>query len=175
MTHPMDMPDLHLAPADDEGEAALVRMKLALEEARDRLHRKALELGTRFVERRTEAGAGAFCGLNLIVRRRGNSVQVGWANFHYKNGNRTGITNVKKAKGSAIYDVPVLKKDQPEWVHEAAVETEMQARVIREALALIVSLDKNLISLNDRVGGKLFTALNPEGRDDQSGSDTHED
>jgi len=88
---------------------------------------------------------------------------------------RTGVTNVRKAKGSTIYDVTMIKKDQPDWVHEAAVETEMQARVLREGLAVIVALEKNLHSLNDGVGGKVFTALTEDGRGFESGSDDHED
>lgn len=137
----------------------LIELSEATERARERLYQQLLKIGDRFVERRTALANGEFCGLNLIVRKRGKSVSAVWANFHFKNGKRSGITNLPKVKGSPSYDLFTIGRNTPEWLYGAAVAIEMEVRPIRETLYRLTDIDRALGVMNARSGGIHFAAL----------------
>lgn len=137
----------------------LINLSDQVEQARERLYRALLAIGDRYVEKRTELAMGGFSGLNLLVRKRGRSVSATWCLFYFKNGKRTGITNLPKVKGSPMYDVHTIGRNVPAWLYEAAVEIEMEVRPIREALLRLTEMDKALGVIDARVGARYFIAL----------------
>lgn len=157
--------------AFDSAETALLGIQAHIEAARIRLHQRALELATEFSERRILDGLGLFSGLNLMVRRRGNSVTAHWVMFHFRNSRRTGITNLPKQKGAPSYDLVTLKRHAPDWLLAAAIETEEAIRPIRESLSRLIEMDKSLRVISTRVGGSVFTALTPERIDADAGDE----
>lgn len=142
--------------------------------ARQALLEQAYALGTEYTERRTAAAGGQFAGLTLIARRRKRSVTIGWVVLHFKQGRRTGTQNIPKSRASLAYDVSALKRKSPDWLHEAAVEAELKARPLREALAKLTDADMALRSAATRL--QLDELLLPVSEFDASSAndDVHE-
>lgn len=133
-------------PGGDVGEPAdhregLVAAYRNVDVARQGLLEQAYALGTEYTERREAESGGQFAGLTLIARRRKRSVTIGWAVLHFKQGKRTGTENIPKSRASLAYDVSAVKRKSPEWLHEAAIEAELKARPLREALAKLTDAD----------------------------------
>lgn len=103
--------------------------------------------------KRSEMSDLGFCNLNFRLRKRNeNNIQAEWYLSHFKNGMRTGTTNIKKNRGSHSYDLRLLKMSSPKWMHSLIEETEIQARIIRkkfETIAKIQSLLTSLASLKN--------------------------
>jgi len=137
-------------PPNEGAENALVIIEEQLEQARRLLHARAREIGNRFVERRTNETDGTFCPLNLLVRRRGDSIQCAWVLYHFKNGVRSGTSTIRKTYGATAYDLASIKARAPDWLQPAAVEAEEALRPVREGLAQLVRIKKALAIVSDR-------------------------
>lgn len=117
-----------------------------IDRCRQVLLEEAYALGSEFTQRRETQSGGQFSGLTLQARRRGRSVTVKWVVLYFKNGKQSGTENVPKPRGALSYDVSTLKRKAPEWLHGAAIETELKARKLREALAKLTEADEVLRS-----------------------------
>lgn len=98
--------------------------------------------------KRSEMSNQGFCNLNFRMRHRNeNNIQAEWYLSHFKNGRRTGTTNIKKNRGSHAYDVRLLKSSSPECMHSLVEATEIQARKIRKKIKTLSMIHALLTSL----------------------------
>ena len=98
--------------------------------------------------KRSEISNQGFCNLNFRMRHRNeNNIQAEWYLSHFKNGRRTGTTNIKKNRGSHAYDVRLLKSSSPECMHSLVEATEIQARKIRKKIKTLSMIHALLTSL----------------------------
>jgi|SRR5690606_5498418 len=147
-----DDPFLPATPRQDASAGdgdAFREAEIAVQAVRDVALLKAQALAKRYSERRTmlqETDGGEFIGIFLDVRARseGRSISLEWKLGHYRNGQFVGSTNISKPRGSAGYDIARLKRRSPEWAHALVIETEMEARQIREALLRLTEADTAL-------------------------------
>ncbi|MCU1137026.1 MULTISPECIES: conjugative transfer protein MobI(A/C) [Stenotrophomonas] len=117
----------------------------------------AQNIAAEFHEKRMEITEG-FSNINVVVRERneGRSISIGWAIFHFRNGKRTGVTQLKKRRGVASYDLAAIKLHAPGWLQPLAVETEMRLRPLREALDRLTVLERDARVIANRVAPLTF-------------------
>lgn len=118
---------------------------------------EAMRIAAEFHERRLELSEG-FSNLNVVVRERseGKSVQIGWAIFHFRNGRRTGVSALKKHRGSSGYDLATIKLNSPDWLKAWACETELRLRPLREALDRLTSMERDAKVIAGRIAPQTF-------------------
>lgn len=138
----------------DAVEAALS----AVQTVRDQALEWAQQLATRYTERRTQlqqTEGDGFIGLVLYVRERnvGKSISLEWQLQHFRYGKPVGSTSLKKRRGSPGYDIALLKRSSPEWAHPLVIETEHEARQIREVLLRLTEADVALAVAQRRFAG----------------------
>lgn len=125
---------------------------------RETVMAQAIELSDAFVDQRTLLQAqsgGEFVGLVLMVRGRNEnrSIQISWVTLHFRQGKRTGMTSLPKPRSSRDFDLTTLKRIAPDWLHELLVETEQKARLLRDALASLTTIDRELKVIGSRLSG----------------------
>lgn len=122
---------------------------IAVQAMREIALQRASELASDYIERRTalqKSDGVGFIGIALYVRERNDrrSIQLEWTVGHFRGGVKTGSTSIPKRRGSPQYDLAALKRETPPWAHDLVVETELKARVIRDALLRMVEADEAL-------------------------------
>lgn len=122
---------------------------IAVQALREIALQRAQALAKRYIDRRVmlqETDGDGFIGIALYVRVRNErrTVNLDWTIGHFKGGAHTGSTSIPKKRGRAEYDLAVLKGKTPRWAYDLVVETELEARVIRDALLRLTEMDEAL-------------------------------
>lgn len=149
----------------------LSAIQSAIAEARKMILADAERIVEEFKERRKEISEG-FSNLNVLVRNRqdGRSIAIIWVLFHFRNGYRTGQTNLKKKRGSH-YDIAVIRLAAPSWLEPLAVDTELALRPLRDALDRLTNMERDLRVIDARLCSRI--ALKPMAAL-ESGNETEE-
>jgi len=66
------------------------------------------------------------------------------------------VTQLKKRRGVASYDLAAIKLHAPGWLQPLAVETEMRLRPLREALDRLTVLERDARVIANRVAPLTF-------------------
>lgn len=153
---------------------------IAVQELREVAYQRAKDLVKSYTDRRTQlrtAVGDGFIGIGLRVRERNKrrSIQLEWGLLHFRGGVITGWTPFTKRRGSPHYDMSKLLRATPEWAHELIVETEHEARHIREALSRMTEADIALTVATRRLQKLSDTSAGSDSEeDDELGQDDRE-
>lgn len=128
-------------------------LNLAMGAFRKAIYLEALKLAEGFHVKRVEISGGSFSNLNAYVRERndGRSVEITWVLYHFRNGSRTGRTQLKKHRGAPGYDFAGLRANSPEWLHDLAIETELRFRPLRETLLELTVVERRINAIARRL------------------------
>ncbi|MGE8280051.1 MAG: conjugative transfer protein MobI(A/C) [Stenotrophomonas sp.] len=128
------------------------KLKCTISMLRKEIFQEALSIAEEFHVKRVEI-AESFSNLNAYVRERndGRSVEITWVLYHFRNGNRTGRTQLKKHRGVPGYDIATLKLNSPEWLHGLAIETELRFRPLRETLLELTVMERRANAIATRL------------------------
>jgi hypothetical protein len=139
--------------------AAIAAVLQLIDDARCTAHASGLELGERLLKQILDNRGDGFVSLRLMVRRRGGSVTLSWAYFHFRGGRRTGITMMSKRRRARHYDLDAIEASMPSSLVQAAVDTELGARALRETLAELLEIERGLLSMQRRLTRRRKTLL----------------
>lgn len=148
---------------------------IAVQTLRDIAFLRATELAESYSERRAElelVRGGSYAGLVLYARERNDrrSIQLDWMVGHFRQQRLVLSSSIPKRRGAA-YDLASLKRKAPAHTHNLIVETELRARVIREALIRLTEADTALKVAVRRLQSASHTDAGAAENDDRCGAD----
>lgn len=120
---------------------------------RNKLFIAGRELGARFYAAREEGKEGGFVALNYSCRHRnqGRSVDIAWFLSHFRHGQRY-KQGIKKSRVTKHTDAAALKRACPEWLYPLVAQLEEEARVIRELLTELTTMERRARVIAERCG-----------------------